>query len=111
MFRRSTGPAVASQWRASEQLAWTEHDGPSRPPRGSHPALNLILAGVLATVFAGMVFTDTLCPDHRAAVQVLGTVALAGCVASAIALARGWALAPAITVGTAVIGVVIGYLD
>jgi len=73
--------------------------------------LNLALAGVLATVFAGMVFTDTLCPEHRTIVQALGTVALAGCVASAIALARGWACAPAITAGTALIGVGIGYID
>jgi len=100
-----------SQWQASEQLAWTEHDGPTRPPRGVHPLLNLTLAGVLAAVFAGMVFTDTLCPEHRALVQVLGTIALVGCVASAIALARGWAAAPAITAGTAVIGVGIGYID
>jgi hypothetical protein len=103
--------AGTSQWRASERLAWTDHDGPSRPPGGSHPVLNLALAGVLATVFAGMVFTDTLCPEHRAIVQALGTVALAGCVASAISLARGWAIAPALTAATAAIGVAIGYID
>jgi hypothetical protein len=98
-------------WHSTERVAWTEHDGPERPPRGGHPVLGLGVAGVLAAVFAGMVLTDDLCPEHRAWVQALGAVALVGCIAGAVALVRGWAAGPAFAIGTALCGLAIGAID
>jgi hypothetical protein len=106
-----TASTGSTGWRSTERLAWTGHDGPTRPPPGFRPFLQGALAIVLAAVFTGMVMTDALCPDHRAWVQGLGSIALIGCVASTVALVRGWAIAPVITLGTTLIGVAIGVID
>jgi hypothetical protein len=98
-------------WNPGEQLAWTEHDGPGRPPSSANRALWLVLAAVLAIVFTGMVFTDVLCPEHRAWVQALGGIALFGTATSVVALVRGWASAPLITLASAANGVAIGLID
>jgi hypothetical protein len=98
-------------WQDSEQVAWTEHDGPGRPPAAASRNLWLALAGVLAVVFSAMMFTDVLCPEHRAWVQALGSVALLGSATSAVALLRGWSAAPLLTLATAATGVPIGLID
>lgn len=98
-------------WQDSEQVAWTEHDGPGRPPAAASRQLWLALAGVLAVVFSAMMFADVLCPEHRAWVQALGSVALLGSATSAIALLRGWSAAPLLTLATAATGVPIGLID
>lgn len=100
-----------STWRSDEVLAWTEHDGPGRAPTGAGRAVWFVLAGVLAIVFAGMVFTDTLCPEHRAWVKTLGAMALLGSATAIVGLIRGWAAAPVITLLTAGCGVAIGIID
>jgi hypothetical protein len=98
-------------WQDSEQVAWTEHDGPGRPPAAASRNLWLALAGVLAVVFSAMMFTDVLCPEHRAWVQTLGSFALLGSATSAIALLRAWSAAPLLTLATAATGVPIGLID
>ena len=58
-----------------------------------------------------MLSSDTLCPDHRAWVQVLGTIGFTVIVVALIGLVRGWAAAPALTVLAGALGVAIGLLD
>jgi hypothetical protein len=98
-------------WKSTGTLAWTEHDGPGRPPAPGSPALWLAMAGVLSVVFSTMIIAAVLCPDHRAWVQALGSVALFGTATATIALLRGWSSAPLITLATAAVGVVIGGID
>ena len=98
-------------WKAGESLAWTEHDGPGRPPAAGGRALWLALAAVLGIVFSTLVFADVLCPEHRAWVQALGGVALFGSATTVVALVRGWAAAPVITLVAALNGVAIGVID
>lgn len=102
---------TSSRWTSSEVLAWSEHDGPGRAPGGTGRALWFVLAGVLSTVFAGMILTDTLCPEHRALVRTLGVVALFGTGTAIVGLVRGWAGAPVITLLSALVGVSIGVID
>ena len=98
-------------WNSTEVVAWTEHEGPGRPPAGPRRALSLGLAATLGAVFIGMMSTDTLCPEHRAWVQALGSAALVGVVLAGIGLLRQWAVAPALTVASALAGVAIGFID
>lgn len=100
-----------ARWTEGQVLAWTEGDGPGRPPAGSGRGLSMGLAAAMGVVFAGMLATDALCPEHRAWVQGLATVALVGTAAAGIGLARGWAVAPPLTAAVASLGVAIGTLD
>jgi hypothetical protein len=102
---------MGATWTTTEQVAWTEHDGPDRPPRGVTPVLGFAFAAVLSTVFAGMVLTDDLCPEHRLWVQLLGGAALVGCVTAAVAWFRGWSSAPLLAAGTSACGLAIGLID
>lgn len=99
------------EWRSSETLAWSSHDGPRRPPAGTNPAAGAVLAAVLGVVFTVIVFTDQLCPEHRLWVQSLAIAALAGTVVGGISLVRGWAAGPFLTVLAATAGVAIGIID
>lgn len=98
-------------WRTTEVLAFTERDGPGRPPSGPTRAAVGLVTGVLACTFAGLLASDTLCPDHRLWVQTLASVALIGVTTSLIGLWRGWASAPVLTVVSGLVGVAIGVLD
>lgn len=102
---------MAGSWKSGEVLAWTEGDGPGRPPKGPGRVIPFALAGALAVVFVGILSSDTLCPDHRAWVQALGTVGFTGTVLAIIGLVRGWAMAPVLTLTAASTGVSIGLLD
>jgi hypothetical protein len=102
---------MAGSWKSGEVLAWTEGDGPGRPPQGPGKAIPFALAGVLSVVFFGILSSDTLCPDHRAWVQGLGTVGFTGTVLAVIGLVRGWAMAPLLTLAAAGTGVAIGFID
>ena len=99
------------EWHSGEVLAWTEREGPGRPPAGPRRSLSVGLAATLGVVFAGMISTDTLCPEHRAWVQALGSVAMIGVVVAAIGLFRQWAVAPFLTLVSALAGVGIGFID
>lgn len=98
-------------WKSDDLLAWTEHDGPGRAPKAPHRVVWFALSGILAVVFAGLIFSDSLCPEHRAWVQGLGAVALLGTATAIVGLVRGWAGAPVITVISAACGVAIGVID
>jgi cytochrome c biogenesis protein CcdA len=105
------GGRHTTEWRAAQVLAWTEREGPGRPPAGPNRPLAFGLAGALGVVFVGMLATDALCPEHRAWVQVLAGTALIGTGAAVVGLLRGWAVAPLLTLAVASCGVAIGGLD
>ena len=98
-------------WRQGEVLAFTERDGPGRPPAGPSGRSTAILAGVLGVTFLGLVSSDTLCPDHRAWVQGLAGAAFLTVCAAFVGLARGWAAGPLLTLLAGGAGVAIGFID
>ena len=99
------------QWRSDEVLAFTEREGPGRPPAGPSEWMTGTLAGVLGLTFVGVLSSDTLCPEHRAWVQTLAGVAFFGVVAALVALWRGWAAGPLLTLFASSAGIAIGFLD
>jgi hypothetical protein len=98
-------------WRSGDVVAWTEHDGVGAPPKGPGRVLPLVLAGTLAVILAGMLSTDTLCPEHRAWVIALGTAGIICTAVCIVGLVQSWALAPVLTVFVALDGVAIGLID
>lgn len=99
------------QWQSSEVVAWTNHDGPGRPPRGPSRILAGALAATLGAVLMGMLATDTLCPEHRTWVQVLGLLGIVGTGVAIVGLVQRWAVAPVLTLAVALDGVAIGLID
>lgn len=65
----------------------------------------------LAGVFATILFTDTLCPEHRGWVVALGSAAIVGSVFASVANLRRWAIAPVFTLVVTLLGVAMGLLD
>ena len=102
---------AGSGWRSDEVLAWTEREGPGRPPAAPSRWVATGLAAGLGAVLVGMLSTDALCPDHRAWVQALGSVALLGVIVAIVGLVRRSAIALPTTLVTAGLGVVIGFID
>ena len=98
-------------WRSGELLAYTERDGPGRPPAASPTWMVGTLVGVVGVTFAGLLSSDTLCPDHRAWVQILATVGFVSIVGALIGLVRGWAGAPVLTLLASSLGLAIGLID
>ncbi len=99
------------QWRSGEVLAWTEQDGPGRPPAGPRRWQTAGLAGLTAGVVLGMMFTDTLCPEHRSLVMAFGSIAFVCLITASIGLWRDWAAAPMLSLVASVCGVGIGVID
>jgi hypothetical protein len=99
------------RWRSTERLAWTVADGPGRPPGGVRPWYVASSAVVLGCALGVILFTDSLCPEHRLWVRLLGAVGVAVSLAAFAALVRGSAAAPVLTLAGAVAGVGIGALD
>lgn len=98
-------------WYSQEVLAWTGHDGPGRPPRGASPLLLGAVAAGLGVVYLGLLFTDTLCPEHRAWVEGVAGVSVVLAGSAVVGLLRGWASGPLLAVGATLGGVAIGVLD
>jgi len=102
---------MAGDWKSGEPLAWTEHDGPGRPPASPRRSVQIAVAVTLAAVFVGVMSTDALCPEHQVWVDVLGVFALAGTSASVVGLVRGWASSWWLCLLSASCGVAIGAID
>jgi hypothetical protein len=98
-------------WRSTAVVAWTEHEGPGRPPAGAASWMWTATAATLGVVISAIFMTDALCPDHRVWVQSLALLAIFGSVAAIVGLTRGWASAPLLTMGVAVLGALIGAID
>ncbi|HEY3000579.1 MAG TPA: hypothetical protein VGJ43_18485 [Acidimicrobiales bacterium] len=103
--------AGRAQWQSNEVVAWTERDGVGRPPRGPGRVLPVALAATLGAVFVGMLSTDTLCPEHRTWVLVLGSLGIAGTAVAITGLVQRWAVAPLLTLVVALDGIAIGLID
>ena len=99
------------EWRPTNIVAWTEHDGPGRPPRGAAGWMWTATAGTLGLVLSVVFMTDALCPEHRMWVEGLATLAFFGSIVAIVGLTRGWAIAPLLTIAVAGIGAVIGAID
>ena len=98
-------------WRSTEVLAWTEREGPGRPPAGPSRLLSAGMAGALGVVFVGILATDALCPEHRALVQAIAGLAVVSTVLAIVGLVRQSPTAPLLTLATALAGVSIGVID
>ena len=107
MARVRTG----GEWRRSEVIAWTRHDGAPTPPRGPGRVGPLTLAGALAVVLVGITWNDTLCPEHRSWVYLLAGIAFTGAIVAIVGLIQGWAVAPMFTVLVALTGMAVGLID
>lgn len=99
------------RWRADQLLAWTERDGPGRPPAGPPRLAYLGLAGTLGAILLGMLSADTLCPEHRMWVQHFATAGTAVGVAAVIALIRHRSAGVALALVSAAFGMGIGVID
>ncbi len=99
------------EWEPTSVVAWTEREGPRRPPPGAARWMWTATAATLGVVVATIFMTDALCPDHRVWVENLALLAIFGSVVAIVGLIRGWAIAPLTTIGVAGIGAVIGALD
>lgn len=100
-----------TEWKQGEVLAWSRHDGPGDAPRAPGRWLLGGVAGALSVTFVGIVGSDTLCPDHRAWVQMLGSVALVTSVVAVAQVLRNQASAALLALVAAGLGVAIGLLD
>lgn len=65
----------------------------------------------MATVFTAILFTDSLCPEHRVWVQAMASTALVCSIVASIGLLRRWAVAPLLALPVTFCGVAIGLLD
>lgn len=99
------------RWQQTEVLAWTENDSPGRPPRSPSRWLTGSVAATLAVTLTGIIATDALCPDHRAWVQGLASLAIVGAVVAIAQSLRDQPSAPLFAMGSAVVGIAIGLID
>ena len=98
------------QWQSSEVLAWSEGDGPGRPPVASRWIIGGVGVALTATL-TGILSTDALCPDHRAWVQTLASVAIFSAAVAIVQVLRGQASAIVFALISSVLGVAIGMID
>ena len=98
------------QWRSGEVLAWSEGDGPGRPPVASRWIIGGVGIALTATL-TGILATDALCPDHRAWVQTLASVAIFSAAVAVVQVLRGQPSAVVFALVSSVLGVAIGMID
>ena len=108
---KEDGAMAQVGWRRGSLVAYTEGDGPGRSPAAGARWAWLALAGGLTAAFVGMMSTDTLCPEHRAWVDLIAVSAIATCTFAVVGLVRGWAGAPILASAAALGGVAIGLID
>ena len=102
---------AGEQWRSGEVLAWTEQEGPGRGPTTPGRGMWFLVAGTLAVVFAGIMSSDTLCPEHRLWALLIGGGALIAAGTALVGLIDGWAGAPLLAMLSALGGVGVGVID
>ena len=102
---------MTEHWRPTDTIAWTERDGAGRAPWAPGGSVWLATAAALTAVLGVIFFSDTLCPEHRAWVQVLGAGSILAAGASVAGIARHSSWAPIGTIAAACGGVAIGLLD
>lgn len=98
------------RWQSGEVLAWSEGDGPGRPPVASRWIVGGVAVALTATL-TGIITTDALCPDHRAWVQTLASVAIFSAAVAIFQVVRGQASAVVFALVSSVLGVAIGFID
>ena len=99
------------QWHAGEVLAWTEADGPRRPPAGPGRISSALIAGGMGVAITAVVLTDSLCEVHAMWVDGLATLALFGSIAAVTCAVRGSTASMVLTAISAGAGVAIGAID
>jgi hypothetical protein len=102
---------MTQHWRDTDTIGWTERDGAGRAPWAPGSAVWLATAAGLLAVLGVVFFTDVLCPEHRAWVQVLGAGALLAAGLSIAGVLRHSRWAPVGTMVAAALGVAIGLID
>jgi len=102
---------VEQRWQQTETLAWTANDSPGRPPRSPSRWITGSVAATLAVTLTGIIATDALCPDHRAWVQGLASLAIIGAVVAIAQSLRDQPSAPLFAMGSSVVGIAIGLID
>lgn len=102
---------AGSEWRSSEVLAWSRHDGPGDPPVPPSRWLVGGVGGGLTVAFLGVLSSDTLCPDHRMWVDVLATFAVVSAAVAVTQVVRNQASAGLFTLIASAMGVAIGLLE
>lgn len=98
------------RWQSSEVLAWSENDGPGRPPVASRWIVGGVAVALTATL-TGILSTDALCPDHRLWVQTLASVAIFSAVVAIVQVVRAQPSAIVFALISSVLGVAIGMID
>ena len=109
--RGSNLQRVTEHFRSTETIAWTERDGAGRAPWAPGTAVWASVGVALSSVLGVILFSDTLCPEHRAWVQVLGGISIVLAGASIVGIARHSSWAPIATIAAACGGVGIGLID
>ena len=102
---------MTQHFRSTETIAWTERDGAGRAPWAPGTAVWASVGIALSSVLGVILFSDTLCPEHRAWVQTLGVVSILLAGASLVGIARHSSWAPVTTIAAACGGVGIGLID
>ena len=97
-------------WQQTEVLAWSEGDGPGRPPVASRWIIGGVAAALTVTL-TGILATDALCPDHRAWVQTLASVAIFSAAVAVVQVLRSQPSAVVFALVSSVLGVAIGIID
>ncbi len=100
-----------NDWTSSETLAWSRRDGLTSSPGGPPGWMLGSIALSMCGVWVGLIATDALCPDHRMWVQGFATAALGLSGASIYGLLTHRSWAPIAALGSALFGVLIGFLD
>lgn len=100
-----------TEWRSGEVLAWSGHDGPGEPPAGPSRWITGAVAGTLAVTLTGIVASDTLCPEHRAWVQGLASLAIVSAVVAVAQVLRRQPSAAVFAMIAASLGISIGLID
>jgi hypothetical protein len=101
----------SKRWRTTGRIAFTEHDGPGRPPIGVRSWYLGSTAIAVGTALGVVIVGDSLCPEHLAWIRFLGVVGIALSVGAVVCLVRGSAGVALTSFGASVVGLAIGGID